>query len=186
MQTDSTPALTNIDVGQWLRSRPQVSVGFHSTPFGLAAIAAVGGHLAALAFCADESSGIAGIETDWPGAAVMRDDAMAQAIGSDTFDDGAFRMPRCGLAFIGTNFQRDVWRHTMEIPCGSVETYSDLASRMGRPSAVRAVGTAIGRNPIALLVPCHRVVPRTGGVGGYRWGQARKMDILAWEARIRS
>jgi AraC family transcriptional regulator of adaptative response/methylated-DNA-[protein]-cysteine methyltransferase len=88
-----------------------------------------------------------------------------------------------GLLVRGTNFQVKVWRALLQIPVGSVASYEDIATAIGAPAAVRAVGTAIGRNPVAFLIPCHRVIRTTGALGGYRWGLPRKRAMLAWEAR---
>lgn len=82
---------------------------------------------------------------------------------------------------LGTPFQQAVWRAVAEIPFGETVTYSDIASRIGRPKAFRAVGTAVGANPIALMIPCHRVLPASGGIGGYYFGKAVKEVLLTWE-----
>lgn len=81
----------------------------------------------------------------------------------------------------GTNFQLAVWRALLRIPSGAAVTYSDIAQAVGSPRAVRAAGTAIGANPVALLIPCHRVIQQSGALGGYRWGLTRKVAIQAWE-----
>ena len=85
----------------------------------------------------------------------------------------------------GTPFQREVWRALRAIPAGSTTTYSELAARLGRPQSARAVGAACSANPLALVIPCHRVVARDGGLTGYRWGVARKQALLEREARVR-
>lgn len=90
------------------------------------------------------------------------------------------------LAPAGTSFQCGVWRALLEVAAGTVTTYSDLARSVGRPRAHRAVGAAVGANPVALLLPCHRVVPKSGGVGGYRWGAGRKRALLDAEAEAGS
>ena len=82
----------------------------------------------------------------------------------------------------GTEFELTVWRALCEIPRGMVVTYSELASAIGRPKAARAVGSAIGRNGVAVLIPCHRVVPGSGGVGQFRWGASVKRALIDWEA----
>jgi AraC family transcriptional regulator, regulatory protein of adaptative response / methylated-DNA-[protein]-cysteine methyltransferase len=82
----------------------------------------------------------------------------------------------------GTNFQIQVWRALLRIPFGGMTTYQSIAELIGRPTAVRAVGNAIGKNPIAYLIPCHRVIRESGELGGYRWGLERKTILLAWEA----
>lgn len=93
----------------------------------------------------------------------------------------------CGevaLYLHGTEFQHEVWRALLTIPYGHVATYGDIARSIGRPSASRAVGLAIGRNPVALLIPCHRVVPSGGGIGGYYWGAHLKRMILEYEKSV--
>jgi AraC family transcriptional regulator of adaptative response/methylated-DNA-[protein]-cysteine methyltransferase len=82
----------------------------------------------------------------------------------------------------GTNFQTQVWRALLEIPPGTLTSYATVAAAIGKPRAVRAVGTAIGANPVAFLIPCHRVIRQTGELGGYRWGLPRKQAMYAWEA----
>jgi AraC family transcriptional regulator of adaptative response/methylated-DNA-[protein]-cysteine methyltransferase len=82
----------------------------------------------------------------------------------------------------GTNFQLQVWRALLEIPAGALASYGDVAAQIGSPGSARAVGTAVGANPIAYLIPCHRVIRESGHLGGYRWGTARKAAILGWEA----
>lgn len=93
-------------------------------------------------------------------------------------------MPSLSLDLRGTPFQRAVWAALREIPPGHTETYSQLAARIGRPGAARAVARACAANPVAILVPCHRVVPAAGGSGGWRWGAARKRTLLAREAGL--
>jgi AraC family transcriptional regulator of adaptative response/methylated-DNA-[protein]-cysteine methyltransferase len=86
------------------------------------------------------------------------------------------------LLLMGTNFQIKVWEALLRIPMGSVVCYEDLARQLGKPSAARAVGGAVGRNPISFLIPCHRAIRKMGITGDYHWGAARKKAILAWEA----
>jgi AraC family transcriptional regulator of adaptative response/methylated-DNA-[protein]-cysteine methyltransferase len=86
---------------------------------------------------------------------------------------------------LGTNFQLKVWQAFLRIPPGSVVAYEGLGQLLGAPNASRAIGTAIGQNPIACLIPCHRVIRKTGLLGGYRWGEPRKRALLAWEAAQR-
>jgi AraC family transcriptional regulator of adaptative response/methylated-DNA-[protein]-cysteine methyltransferase len=167
-----------IEIGAWLHTRPQVRYGIVSTPFGNVVVSAVDGILAGLVFCDNDADGIADIAAQWPGAVLVEDAKMADATAREVFADGDVRAPAVGLAMIGTGFQISVWERLMDIPRGTVETYSDVARRIGRPEAVRAVATAIGRNPMAILVPCHRVVPKAGGLGAYRWGSARKRLLI--------
>lgn len=93
-------------------------------------------------------------------------------------------MPGIPLDLRGTPFQRAVWTALREIPLGRTQTYGQIAARIGRPGAARAVARACAANPVALLVPCHRVVPAAGGSGGWRWGAARKLVLLAREGAL--
>ena len=85
---------------------------------------------------------------------------------------------------IGTDFELRVWETLLKLPLGAATTYSDIAAHIGRPSAARAVGTAVGRNPISFVIPCHRVLGKGGGLCGYHWGLTRKRAILGWEAGV--
>ncbi|MCL4166833.1 UNVERIFIED_CONTAM: hypothetical protein GTU68_054193 [Idotea baltica] len=85
------------------------------------------------------------------------------------------------LHLSGTNFQIQVWKALLRIPEGAMVSYSDIAQAIGKPKAVRAIGTAIGANPVGVLIPCHRVLRQSGALGGYRWGLTRKQALLAWE-----
>ena len=91
-------------------------------------------------------------------------------------------LTECPLFLIGAPFQIKVWEALLTIPSGHVTTYSEIAGAIGTPKAVRAVGTAVGRNPISLLIPCHRALRKSGGLGGYHWGLPVKRAILAWES----
>ena len=84
----------------------------------------------------------------------------------------------------GTEFQQKVWRELIAIPIGKTRTYQDISNRIGQPMASRAVGTAVGKNPISLLIPCHRIILKSGQIGGYHWGQELKRNILDWEASV--
>ena len=90
---------------------------------------------------------------------------------------------RLSLHVTGSEFQIKVWQALLDIPLGHTATYTDIANTVGHSEAVRAVGTAIGSNPVAFLVPCHRVIRKSGELGGYRWGVSRKQAIIDWEKR---
>jgi AraC family transcriptional regulator of adaptative response/methylated-DNA-[protein]-cysteine methyltransferase len=120
----------------------------------------------------------------WPRARWQRDDAAAQKLLAGMFarpGRSKARQPLT-LSVKGTDFQLRVWRALLRVPFGRLTTYGQLAAAMGAPSAARAVGAAVGKNELAWLIPCHRVIRRTGAAGGYRWGAARKRAMLAWEA----
>jgi AraC family transcriptional regulator, regulatory protein of adaptative response / methylated-DNA-[protein]-cysteine methyltransferase len=151
------------------------------SPFGLAVAAATDRGLCGLSFCGDGASeaALADLAARWPRASFREDsDAVAPFLA------GIFerRRPPARLHLIGGPFQLKVWEALLQVPEGAVTTYSDLAAAAGRPGASRAVGTAVGRNPVAWLVPCHRVLRREGGLGGYHWGAEIKRAMLALEA----
>jgi AraC family transcriptional regulator of adaptative response/methylated-DNA-[protein]-cysteine methyltransferase len=116
----------------------------------------------------------------WPKAAYVKDPAALAPWADAAFGTGPDR--RAPLHLIGAPFQIKVWEALLAIPDGHVTTYTDIARAIGHPTAHRAVGTAVGRNPISFLIPCHRALRRDGGLGGYHWGLPRKRAMLAWES----
>lgn len=114
-------------------------------------------------------------------SAPLQDDARADQLLKELLHASPLRMDCFSLA--GTPFQRQVWTRLLAIPPGAVTTYQALANDIGRPKAVRAVANAVGANPIAWLIPCHRVIRSDGGLGGYRWGVERKRAMLDWEQK---
>jgi AraC family transcriptional regulator of adaptative response/methylated-DNA-[protein]-cysteine methyltransferase len=117
------------------------------------------------------------LAASWPGATLQANAAAAQALASRMFKPGA-QLP---LHVQGTNFQLAVWRALLRIPPGRALSYSQLAAACGKPAAARAAGTAVGANPVAVLIPCHRVIQQSGALGGYRWHPERKLALQAWE-----
>lgn len=182
MTTLSENIRETIEIGPWIRTGPQVRYGMTASPFGTVIIATVNGKLGALSFCDDEAQGIVDLARKWPGAVLSEDAGMAKALGRRIFANGRTHLPEEGLVLIGTTFQIDVWRGLIGIPAGTTVTYTRLATALGRPSAIRAVASAVGRNSLAILVPCHRVIGAGGRLGGYRWGIARKQAIIDAEA----
>lgn len=159
--------------------------GFHPSPFGVAVLVATDHGLAGLAFAdpGGEAAALADLTERWPAATHLRDEAATAPHAARIFDMEEWRPDRpLRVVLIGTDFEIRVWRTLLAIPFGRATTYSDIAARLGRPSASRAVGAAVGRNPISFVVPCHRVVSRSGDLTGYHWGIARKRLILGWEA----
>jgi len=119
----------------------------------------------------------------FPGVELVEDDAGLReplSVIAAFLDDPA-RKPEVPLDMQGTSFQREVWRALMDIPAGETRTYSQVAEAIGRPAAVRAVASAVGANRLAVIVPCHRVVRKDGGLGGFHWGVERKAALLASE-----
>ncbi len=109
-----------------------------------------------------------------------------ERIASDgIFDPATWRPDQpLRIVMIGSDFELRVWETLLRIPMGKASTYSDIAAHLGKPSAARAVGTAVGRNPVSFVVPCHRVMGKSGSLCGYHWGLTRKRAILGWEAGI--
>ena len=166
----------------------RISAGFHESPFGEALVATTERGVCGLSFHdGSRRSALRDLAERWPQATIEERPRVTAPIASRIFAALEVRDPEglvpLGLLVRGTNFQVKVWRALLQIPVGSVATYEDIATAIGTPNAVRAVGTAIGRNPVAFLIPCHRVIRTTGALGGYRWGLPRKRAMLAWEAR---
>lgn len=128
-----------------------------------------------------ESEALTELQADYPLATVERDNAGAGKRVSQIFTSGDEGAAPLKLAIAGTNFQLAVWRALLKIPEGVVVSYGQLAKAIGQPTASRAVGTAVGANPVAFLIPCHRVIQSTGVLGHYRWGPVRKRAICVWE-----
>lgn len=159
--------------------------GRAATPFGPAFLGLSGRGLTKLSFLdeADPGAGqaaLAELRRDWPAASLERDDAGAAALAERIF--AAYREPEPLPLFIkGTQFQLKVWEALLKIPEGRLVTYGRLARDIGQPGASRAVGSAVGANPVALLIPCHRVIRSSGVLGGYRWGETRKRLLVTAE-----
>ncbi len=130
---------------------------------------------------AGRAAALAGLRREWPGASLVADPDHGGAIVEAMFA-GAGSSEPLHLWLHGTNFQIKVWEALLMVPRGRLASYSQLARAVGRPGAARAVGAAVGANPVAVLIPCHRVIRETGELGGYRWGMERKAALLAWEA----
>lgn len=155
--------------------------GFAETPFGRCLVATTPRGIVALAFATDEDAASGALRSTWFGATLHRDDAVAERIASDVFAFTRRQDAPLRLLLRGTNFQIRVWRALLEIPFGSVATYGSVAATVCTGDAARAVGNAVGANPLAYLIPCHRVIRAGGEPGGYRWGPRRKTNILGWE-----
>lgn len=150
------------------------------TPFGDALAMATERGLCGLAFTADcgRDAAMADMTGRWVDATfVQSQDCVAPAMGAALGQSGEMR-----LHMIGAPFQIKVWEALLKIPSGQVTTYSEIARAVGNPRAVRAVGTAVGRNPVSWLIPCHRALRKSGGLGGYHWGLPVKRALLAWES----
>ncbi len=162
-----------------------ISYGFHPSPFGAALVMTTARGLAGLAFAdaGEEKAALADMQRRWPKASYVHDCAHTAALASRIFDRSLWTPDQpLRVVLIGTDFQVRVWETLLQVPIGRLTTYSDLAAKVAAPAAARAVGAAVGRNPIAFVVPCHRVIGRAGSLTGYHWGLTRKRAMLGWEA----
>jgi AraC family transcriptional regulator of adaptative response/methylated-DNA-[protein]-cysteine methyltransferase len=158
-----------------------VKYGFHPSPFGECLIAVTPRGICHLAFVNPVSrhDALARLEHDWPRAELIADQAATRAAIAAAFPIGGNKkLPPLSLHIKGTNFQLKVWEALLKIPDGAVTTYGDIAASLESPDASRAVGTAVGSNPVSWLIPCHRVIRSTGELGGYAWGIERKKVML--------
>lgn len=161
-----------------------IRFGFHPTPFGDCLIAVTPRGICHLAFTQPitRAEALARLRHDWGAAELVADQAGTRGAAARAFPSpGDAPTPGLALHVKGTNFQLKVWKALLEIPTGSVTTYGDLAKAIGDPNASRAVGTAVGSNPVSYLIPCHRVIRASGELGGYAWGPDRKRTMLALE-----
>ena len=157
--------------------------GSGATPFGRARVAFTDRGICRLAFVGDDAAGPESLAADWPEARLRRDDDAAAAVLARVFALPPAAAGRgLSLWVRGTNFQVQVWRALLRIPFAGLLSYSQLAALLGSPKAARAVGSAVARNPVAFLIPCHRVLRESGEFGLYHWGEDRKQAICAWEA----
>jgi AraC family transcriptional regulator, regulatory protein of adaptative response / methylated-DNA-[protein]-cysteine methyltransferase len=160
-----------------------IRYGIHPTPFGKCLIATTERGICHLSFVqASEGDAIDSLVTDWKQAKMIEDHRSTVNLVGPIFDlRYSHRGKPLNVHLRGTNFQLKVWEALLQIPVGEVTTYAGIAARIGNPGATRAVGTAIGHNPIAVLIPCHRVIRKVGEFGNYRYGALRKKALLARE-----
>ncbi len=161
----------------------EIRYGFHPSPFGECLLARTGRGICALFFVldGDRQKTLEELRRRWPDASLVEDPRSTGLLARQVFAaSGRGRQVRLDVR--GTNFQLKVWQALLEIPPGAVAPYERVAERVGKPRASRAVGTAVGQNPVAFLIPCHRVIRKVGAVGKYHGGVTRKRAMLAWEA----
>ncbi len=162
-----------------------ISYGFHPCPFGTAVVMITPRGLAglALADAGKERSALRDMRSRWPRAKYVEDFAATAPTARRIFDPALWRPEQpLRVVLIGTDFEVRVWEKLLTIPMGKLDTYSGVAAKVGAPKAARAVGAAVGKNPICFVVPCHRVVGKNGDITGYHWGLTRKRAMLGWEA----
>lgn len=158
--------------------------GVAETPFGPALLARSARGLMKLAFTSDAgATQWQELQGEWPAASFLRDDVQAQSLSVQIFS--AYSEPQPVHLFVkGSQFQLKVWQALLQVPEGQLRSYGALARSIGNPAASRAVGSAVGANPVALLIPCHRVIRANGVLGEYRWGEARKRVLVGLELAL--
>jgi AraC family transcriptional regulator, regulatory protein of adaptative response / methylated-DNA-[protein]-cysteine methyltransferase len=161
-----------------------VHYGFSDTPFGEALLATTPRGLCHLAFVetGERESAVTELRERWRNADFARDDARAQDFANRIWGSAAATDEPLSLNVAGTNFQLKVWQALLDVGAQGRTTYSGLAAAIGAEGSARAVGNAVGANPIGWLIPCHNVLRRDGALGGYHWGEHRKRAILAWNS----
>ena len=173
--------------GEWKSGGEGLALhyGFHPSPFGSALVMATERGLAGLAFAdaGDEPAALADMRRRWPKATYAEDVARTTPLARRIFDPKLWCAETpLRVVLIGTDFEVRVWDALLKVPMGCLTSYSDLAAKIRFPKAARAVGAAVGKNPVSFVVPCHRVVGRSGALTGYHWGLTRKRAMLGWEA----
>ncbi|UXB12163.1 methylated-DNA--[protein]-cysteine S-methyltransferase [Aeromonas dhakensis] len=158
--------------------------GVQDTPFGQAFVALTSRGVCNFSFLdeQDPQTPLAALAQSWPEAELREAPSRTRGIIHTMFDGSKTPDRPISLHVSGTNFQISVWRALLQIPPAKVVSYAQVASAVGNPKAARAVGLAVGANPIAFVIPCHRVIQQNGKLGGYHWGETRKQAIHAWEA----
>ena len=161
--------------------------GFHPSPFGETLVLATGRGVAGLAFVNEDkgetrADALADMTGRWPRATFREAPAETATFCRRIFEPAQWKAEQpVRLVLIGTDFEVRVWECLLRIPMGRAVSYGDIARHLGQPTASRAVGTAVGRNPISFVVPCHRVLRGDGNLGGYHWGLTRKKALIGWE-----
>lgn len=176
-------AMTPAEYKQGGRSL-SINYSFAESPFGPLLIASTHRGICKLVFIDDEQSALEALQREYPEALLTRKLDMHQQHGLFIFQRDWTQLSEVKLHLRGTPFQLKVWEALLRIPAGRLSTYGQLGSSIGMPTASRAIGTAIGSNPVAYLIPCHRVIQSTGAVGGYHWGPVRKKAMIGWEAAL--
>lgn len=159
-----------------------IRYGFAASPFGECLVMWTGHGICALGFVddGDRQSSYGDLARRFPGAAFAEDAEGAATLTARAFAPVAKR-GKLGLMLVGSPFQIKVWEALLRVPEGALVSYDKLAAAIGSPAAARAVGTAVGSNPISFLIPCHRAIRKTGVISDYHWGRARKLALIGWE-----
>lgn len=159
-----------------------VNYSFAESPFGTLIVASTLKGVCYMAFDDDETNALNNLKQKFPNATFQLKSDVLQQNALFIFQNDWSKLPEIKLHLKGTEFQLKVWETLLKIPMGNLSTYGSIAEKIGNASASRAVGTAIGSNPVAFLIPCHRVIQSSGNIGGYMWGNTRKTAIIGWES----
>ncbi|WP_417368431.1 bifunctional helix-turn-helix domain-containing protein/methylated-DNA--[protein]-cysteine S-methyltransferase [Flavobacterium beibuense] len=159
----------------------QINYSFAESPFGSLIVASTSKGICYMAFEENDEIALKNLQDKFPNAAFQRKLDLMQQNALFIFQNDWSKLNKIKLHLKGTDFQLKVWESLLKIPMGGLSTYGRLAESIGNPNASRAVGTAIGSNPVAYLIPCHRVIQSTGNFGEYMWGSTRKTAIIGWE-----
>jgi len=172
--------------GEYKRSGAGLTIryGFHPSPFGECLIGVTARGVCHLGFVSPASrrGALAELAAEWPHARLEEAPRATAPVARRLFARPHDNAPAFAVHVRGTNFQIKVWEALLRIPPGAVVSYEEIARRIRAPRAVRAVAGAVAHNPVGWLIPCHRVIRKSGALGGYRWGETRKQALLAWEA----
>jgi len=159
----------------------EINFSFAESPFGNIIVASTKKGVCFMAFAEDEEAGFQDLKNKFPNAGFSRKLDLSQQNALFIFQNDWSKLSEIKLHLKGTDFQLKVWETLLKIPMGQLSTYGSIAQQIEKPNASRAVGTAIGSNPVAFLIPCHRVIQSSGTFGGYMWGNTRKTAIIGWE-----
>ncbi|QDW23647.1 methylated-DNA--[protein]-cysteine S-methyltransferase [Pedobacter sp. KBS0701] len=159
-----------------------INYSFAESPFGNVIVASTSKGICHIAFFDDENTAFANLQCQFPAAQYQQILDKEQQNALYIFSHDWSKLHQIKLHLKGTDFQLKVWEALLKIPMGKLATYGNIAKQLQNPNASRAVGTAIGDNPVAFLIPCHRVIQSSGALGGYHWGVNRKTAMIGWEA----
>ena len=159
----------------------KINYFFSESPFGNILTAATSKGVCYMAFSENDNRALHLLKLKFPNAEFCQKSDPLQLNALSIFKNDWSKLDQIKLHLKGTDFQLKVWESLLKIPVGKLSTYGNIANNMGKPNASRAIGTAIGSNPVAFIIPCHRVIQSTGNLGGYMWGTTRKTAIIGWE-----
>ncbi len=158
-----------------------INYSFAESPFGLLIVASTLKGVCYMAFEDDEEKALSDLKQKFPNASFQAKSDLLQQNALLIFQNDWSKINEIKLHLKATEFQLKVWKNLLKIPAGKLSTYKNIAEQIGQPDASRAVGTAIGSNPVAYIIPCHRVIQSSGAISGYMWGTKRKAAIIGWE-----